>query len=255
MPSNTVILGNITFTRREVPDIMPWGGKQMLAIHKQIGGQRVIDAMGPDPRPIEWSGLFYGPDASTRARAVDAMKDAGQQVALQWGSFNYTVVIASFEPEYKHEFLVHYRISCEVVTQGPALPTPTLDQQITSDLAAVNAMTALPTSVTAPIATLQNAVNSIANAQPTKLIQDASLASLQAAVSAAQAAFFAAISAQDKADAAVVGLNLDALVYTSVADANANFLKEQANQAAASDILIAIGYLGRIYANLQYAGG
>jgi hypothetical protein len=41
---------------REVPDIIPFGGHQRPAIHNQLGGKRVIDAMGPDPTAIHWSG-------------------------------------------------------------------------------------------------------------------------------------------------------------------------------------------------------
>lgn len=255
MPANTVTLGTVTFTRREVPDIMPWGGKQMIATHKNIGGSRVLDTMGPDPRAIEWSGLFYGPNATVRARLVDAMKDAGQQVQLTWGSFSYQVVIAEFNPVYKHEWEVHYHISCEVVTQGPALPSPTLDQQVNSDMLSLNSITTLPVTVTTAIVSVQSSVNAVAAAQSTNLIQDATLKAMQAAVTAANTALQTAIAAQSAADAAMLGISLDAVVPTSIMDANVQFLAEQTNQALASDLATAIGYLGRIAANLAYAGG
>ena len=138
--NNTVLLGDIVFQRREVPDHMPWGGEQKLAIHTLLGGTRVIDAMGPNPHPIQWSGLFFGTAATDRARRVDAMKDQGGQVSLHWGSFSYQVVIHKFLPVYKHEWEVHYEISCEVVTQSTSGATNTLDTSINNDLNTVIAL-------------------------------------------------------------------------------------------------------------------
>lgn len=133
-----VLLGNFQFQLREVPDIMPWGGRQMLAIHRQIGGTRVIDAMGPDPDPIRWSGLFYGSAdvVARRARAVDAIRQSGAEVVLTWGSFTYLVVVKSFNCKYKNEWEQRYTIECEVVSDGPvAIFAPSLDEAIQSDLA------------------------------------------------------------------------------------------------------------------------
>jgi hypothetical protein len=143
MAQSQVLLGSVVFTSREVPDVIPWGGKQQAAIHKQLGGQRVIDTMGPDPRPITWSGLFYGPSASQRARLVDTLKNQGGQVGLQWGSFSFIVVITDFEPDYKHEWECHYKITCEVVQVGPSPPGPTVDTQLQSDFSAITAISTL----------------------------------------------------------------------------------------------------------------
>lgn len=135
-----VLLGSIQFTRREIPETIPWSGKQQVAVHKQLGGQRVIDAMGPDPRPIQWSGMFFGPSAATRARAVDALLQSGTQVNLSWGSFSYVVIVVDFHPIYRHEWEIRYSITCEVVTTGPVLSAPNLDQQTQADLTTLNNM-------------------------------------------------------------------------------------------------------------------
>jgi hypothetical protein len=246
---------------------MPWGGKQMLGAHKHLGGYRVIDAMGPDPRSIEWNGLFYGPSATVRARAVDAMKDAGGQVQLSWGSFTYTVVIEDFNPEYKHEWEVKYHISCMIVSQGSGTTSPNLDTQINSDISAIDAISTpavgvppaiamtIPTAVSTAVETLDTAVETVALAQPTRLIQDATLKAVQAAVLAAQTAQAVSQAAQIAADGAMVGINLDALTVTSVADGNVIFVAEQNNQAAGSDLMTVTAYVGRIAANLMLTGG
>jgi len=111
-----ILLGSIQFVDREVADTIKFGGQQKLAVHEQIGGNRVIDAMGPSPEPITWSGLFLGSSASKRARQVDALRQSGTQVSLSWGTFRYLVVVADFKAVYKHEWEVRYSIRCQVVS-------------------------------------------------------------------------------------------------------------------------------------------
>jgi hypothetical protein len=57
-PNTTLTLGDFTFARYEIPERIPFGGDQQLNVHKLVGGVRVIDALGADPMPIEWSGFF-----------------------------------------------------------------------------------------------------------------------------------------------------------------------------------------------------
>ena len=63
--TTTVTLGGFAFQDFEVPERIPAGGEQMLAIHKLVGGRRVIDAMGRDDAALEWSGYFLGDYGST----------------------------------------------------------------------------------------------------------------------------------------------------------------------------------------------
>jgi len=134
-----LILGSIQFMDREIPDHINFGGKQMLAVHKNIGGSRVIDAMGPDPDDIKWAGKFYsfnGPsEAASRARACDSLRQSGRQVWLTWGSFSYLVVVRHFEANYKHEWEIPYQIICTVVQDGPARSFQvSLDSAVQNDI-------------------------------------------------------------------------------------------------------------------------
>ena len=115
----TVTLGSFTFQDFEVPERISWPGTQQLTVHKLPGGARVIDAMGPDPGEISWSGIMLGGDASSRATQLAAIRDAGQIVPLLWGANSYQVVVSSFEPSEGFS-RVDYRISCIVIpTAGP----------------------------------------------------------------------------------------------------------------------------------------
>jgi hypothetical protein len=141
-----LILGSIQFRDREVPDTINFGGKQILAIHKNIGGSRVIDAMGPDPDEIHWEGLLLtfpnsAYTADERARQIDAMRQSGAQQVLLWPGFAYTVVVAHFEGIYKNQWEIRYRISCAVVSDAFTVQSvATLTQAITSDLSSIQSM-------------------------------------------------------------------------------------------------------------------
>jgi hypothetical protein len=56
----TVTIGGISLSEWEIPERINFGGKQQVTVHKLIGGNRVIDAMGPDPDDVRWSGRFRG---------------------------------------------------------------------------------------------------------------------------------------------------------------------------------------------------
>src|SRR6185503_19125710 len=154
-----VLLGSVQFVDREVPDRIRFPTKQMLAIHRQLGGARVIDAMGPDPEPISWSGLFFGPSAGTRAREVQQICDSGQEVSLSWGSFSYQVMVAKFEGDYKHEWEVRYSISCEVIGSGSSGASFTLDQSVSQDFS--SALSVVDSVVSTPAVSGSSSINPV----------------------------------------------------------------------------------------------
>jgi hypothetical protein len=137
-PDIVLQLGDVAFERFEVPESIPFGGDQMLAIKRLVGGVRVIDAMGPDDRPVEWSGLFLGTDAGARAELLDAMRSEGKAYPLSWGRHSYTVIVGTFEANFQRKYQIPYRISC-VVVEDLATPSVSeaqvsLDDQIEQDL-------------------------------------------------------------------------------------------------------------------------
>lgn len=112
----TVSLGGFVFEDFEVPEEMNFGGAQELKVHRFVGGRKKIDSMGADEDPVEWRGRFRGPQAMTRARALDAMRKAGKAHRLTWGELAFTVKIARFAADYQNAREIPYRIVCEVET-------------------------------------------------------------------------------------------------------------------------------------------
>ena len=113
--SITLTLGGIVFQDFEIPEAIRTGGTQMHNVHKLPGGGRVIDAMGPDDKPISWSGRFRGARATERARQLDFMRRQGAQLLLSWGAYRYQVLIVEYEADFQQSYEIPYRITCEVV--------------------------------------------------------------------------------------------------------------------------------------------
>lgn len=110
-------------------------------------------------------------------------------------------------------------------------------------------------ATTALIDAAQTAVDNVAAASPTGLIADATLLQVRTAVTAAIVAYNAILAEQQLMEGAILGINLDALTQTSVLDNFAIFAAEFSNIMNDSDLTTALGYMGRIVANLTLAGG
>ncbi|MBB3213420.1 hypothetical protein FHW67_002712 [Herbaspirillum sp. Sphag1AN] len=114
-------LGDVVFGNTEVGTI-PFGGDQKLNIHRLVGGKRVIDAMGPDPLPPEWSGIFVGSLALEKALTLHRMKNDGRPLTLTWSAMSYLVVIKTFVANFEAPFNIPYKIVCEVAEDRTDLP-------------------------------------------------------------------------------------------------------------------------------------
>src|SRR5262249_30793644 len=64
-----------------------------------IGGQRVIDTLGPDDEDIQWSGRFFGAGALSTCLALDSLRAAGQVLPLSYAGMEYPVVIQDFRAD------------------------------------------------------------------------------------------------------------------------------------------------------------
>ena len=171
-------LGPLLFTNFEVPDKINVGGKQMLVVHKLVGGDRVIDAMGRDDHDIKWSGRFRGSAAESRARLADFIRVQGQPMILAWSSFRYLVMV-EFEADFMQQYEIPYTITCTVVSDltSPILTAlEGIDAAIFSDVnqviqvgaalnvpgitSAISSVSAITSSVT----TFQGAASSVVSA-------------------------------------------------------------------------------------------
>lgn len=142
-PSTTLVLEDFAFSGLEIPSRINFGGKQSLAVHRLVGGQRVIDAMGDDPSAISWAGLHVGTEALARSRYLDFLRKQGKQLTLSWSEFIYTVIVSSYQARMIEKqgdswHRIEYTIACEVVQQidqpVTQAPQPDADYAIGQDM-------------------------------------------------------------------------------------------------------------------------
>jgi prophage DNA circulation protein len=136
-PDTVLQLGDFAFAAFEVPESIRFGGSQRMSVKELIGGKRVIDCMGRSDRPLEWSGVFTGPDAAARAQFMDSLRVGGRVQSVSWGQFKYQVVVRDFEADYQRFYRIPYHIVCEVSadqTQPVTVaPLPAVDAAIQDD--------------------------------------------------------------------------------------------------------------------------
>ncbi len=115
-----VTLGPVQLQSMEVPDRIPLGGAQMLAVHKLPGGQRVLDAMGRDDADLVWAGILTGPIAESRMQLLDSVRQSGTPVQLTFGQSSFTVVVSKFMADYERSNWIPYSVACTVVQDNAA---------------------------------------------------------------------------------------------------------------------------------------
>jgi hypothetical protein len=255
MSDITLVLGDFVFQDMEIPENIGFGGDQRLSIKKLVGGVRVIDAMGTDPRPIEWSGYFFptqdGQSALDRALTLSQMKDAAQPVALSWDELYLMVYIRSFEPDYRFA-RIPYKIVCDVL-QDLTAPVyadagPDADDLINGDLNSANTLTSSvgDSTLSGLMGTVSSAVSSVSTFVGASL---STVASVLQPINAAAQRVQSMIASTDVTLASVSvpggvlpGVPIAANLAALNAQLNANTLQPQLLQLQ--------GLLGRMSTNL-----
>lgn len=117
-----LVLGPVLFHGFEIPERISFGGQQRLAVHTMPGGGRVVDAMGPEERPVGWSGVFSGPGAAARVRLLERLRREGGVLPLAWEGWRFTVVIETFTAETVNPAWIPYRLRVVIVAVGDEAP-------------------------------------------------------------------------------------------------------------------------------------
>ncbi len=141
--SDYVLIGPVLLQGFELPDHISWGGGQRLIVHRLPGGARVIDSLGRDDADITWTGVFTGADAGLRARLIDLMRAGGRPWPLTWSSFFYSVIIKSFDVDYRKENWLPYRLTCTVARDEVEAVIETVlstAEAVLADLASANSI-------------------------------------------------------------------------------------------------------------------
>lgn len=251
-----VSLGGFVFQDFEVPEVIRWGGKQALTVHKLIGGTRVIDAMGRDDADISWSGILLSADASDRADELDQLRIGGEIQELIFAGRDYLVIVRDFQADQRKINHVPYRIACTVLQDQSAPVSPPDEDSldvVNGDVGAVMLMPPPPPPLV-PVQTTLATVQATLAATTVLEAATATTNSVVAGVASAEATAIAARTASDAvlATTAATAATTGALVG-AIGNAGATLTAMTAVSAAAEQSAMAavmIGYLARTSANL-----
>jgi hypothetical protein len=254
-------LGPVRFQPIELPHAMRVGGAQVVNKQLMPGGAKVLNVMGPDDDDKQWSGVFFGQDATSRIRLIDAIRIAGQPVTLAWDVFSYQVIVTHFTADTRANDAMPYQIVCMVIQDNSAPAgnsLTTIASQVVADMAQGQPLAALGAvangAVAGPLGAAQGAVGA-----PNATVLGS--ADYKAAVAAVNGASVSINGALAQADAALgqYGTSLAAL---GAAAADTPFDAGPAvsaitgavqNAGDAANLLQMRAYVGRTAVNLQNA--
>jgi hypothetical protein len=154
-------IGSIQLSDFEVPPSIKFGGTHRLSVHKSGSGIRVIDTLGPDDSDIQFRGIFSGPQAELRARALNDLRIGGMPVWLSWNTFRYRVLVKAVRLDYRTRSWILYEATCLVVDQPGAnnVASLTAQAQVAADVAsALEAAAPLGIDLSAMSSLLSNTV-------------------------------------------------------------------------------------------------
>jgi hypothetical protein len=258
-PSGVLVLGDFVFQSYEIPEKIRWGDQQKNHVYAYPAGLRAVEALGPEPLTIGWSGRFQGSMASARARQLDIMCRMGNALALNWGELSFLVMICKFTATQEHNWQIPYAIECLVVSAPVGLPNDVT--QVTPAAAIVgDAASAVGLGTQINSAGLTGALSTVqqtAAAMQTVVSQAGTvagalgppLAQLQTALGAAAGTASALAAAADGQIQAAAG-GLAGVVTGAMGNANANALLStlSAIEQASTSRLVQ-GLVGRMTKN------
>lgn len=244
MPKVTLALGPIVFRDFELPPEISFGGSQRLAIHRLADGRRVIDCLGREDADIVFSGIFAGPDATSRAQTLDVLRSSGVPLPLTWDTFFYSVLVSNFTAQYSNQAWVPYKLKCTVLRDEAVdlvMAFVSTSESLVDDMNAAGSIVTIPGVDFNALAALVSAPDATTCGTDTYQVAQNGLASSLATLSTQRQNVEQALSTVDLSTASA---------DTALADLPAGTLAAQQLAGLAQ----AQGFVGRALVNLKSQG-
>ena len=133
-----VTLGGMQLIGVEVPTFFDRVGRMDAAIHQVIGGDRVVQVLGPDTQRRELTGYFVGPAAAENCQLLEAMRDAGQPLLLTIGVWAEYVLVTTVVVRYAAlGTVLRYTVQAEPLSVSlgdPIVTTQTILSGVLADM-------------------------------------------------------------------------------------------------------------------------
>jgi uncharacterized protein YaaR (DUF327 family) len=252
---NAIIFGDesnpLVGSLLEIPaSLESLGGTQSHAIHLFPGGFKTVQALGAFPHALQWEGMLLTGNASARSFQLDTWRRNGQTAYLALGPWLWKGLVTSYEAPFRHQNLIHYRMSFEPTQDlSAAAPATTaagssmnsLLQQInsqgsTSPLSSnsLNALVAFSQAVTSFVQQAISAITALTSAE-------------QLVVSQAQSVVIAALNidaASTNLATSIAAVNMQGVVNTLVAGILATQIQTTVTLINPNLATLAAQYLG-----------
>jgi hypothetical protein len=244
MSDTTLVLGPVIFQDFEVPSGVGFGGRQRLAVHRLVGGARVVDSLGRDDAEITFRGIFSGADAMARACAIDALRESGLPIPLTWDVAFYTVVVSRFLADYQNSWWIPFQLTCTVVRDETAALIDAVASLAVLAVADVVNATTLASTAGLDLTGTQAAIS----APQATVQQTGAYTAAQSSLTGAQTAL---ASAAQSSEATMSGVTFSGSFSADAGIANLTTATGTAQQLAS--LAAAQAYLGRASANMAGA--
>ena len=166
------VIGGVSLTVPNSPSELGLGaGEQKEVVIELVGGGRVIQKMGAQPKPVTIQGTLYAPDIQTILPILHSYMVDGKDRLITWASESYYGSVKEFTPKYRNGGqLCDYTLVLEITKDAngafsSALPSSvdsqvsTLSDTTTVSAAAIAAADASAPSLTTDAANVQIALN------------------------------------------------------------------------------------------------
>lgn len=133
--SDPLTLGKVQFFSEEVPEKLAIGQvEQKVVVIEMVGGSRIVQPLGIQPKPVKFSGRFWGSTTQDRVQQIRSYAVAAQEVLLTWRQESWYCIVREFNPEWSNRWICDYDILLEITRDGNGALTntsfPTVDSQV-----------------------------------------------------------------------------------------------------------------------------
>lgn len=220
-----ITFGEVTSPIEIPPRLDALGGYHFNAQHDFPGGYRTLQALGPFPGPLLWSGWLLGGNAFNRSYGIDQIRKNGTTAYLNYGPWSWQGLVVKYLASVRHQNLVKYEIEF----------IPTLDLTQTAPPTAANSETLLNKLLSG----ISSAISSATGLSPATLTSVTGFVTTVGGVLAVSGGSISGLSAaaigsvSSAATAAQANLKVDAKSSNAATAAQASGLKGPVAAAAA----------------------
>ena len=146
--STPLTIGIVQFNSIECPDDLPIGAvEQKVAVIELLGGGRVVQSLGVQPKPVSWKGRLWGVNVQPRVEQLRAYSVLGTPQSIIWSGELWSGIVREFIPTYHQVYRADYDITLEITGSNNGQLTNTTVNSIPNTDSQVNALTQSATAL------------------------------------------------------------------------------------------------------------